>query len=166
MGLTNWVKLEVTPDPRYLWPDGDETLKATRILVQEGFVVLPYIGPDPVLARKLEDAGAAAVMPLAAPIGSNRGLRSADTLRMIIEQAGVPVVIDAGLGSPSDAARAMELGAGAVMVNTAISASGDPVRLAEAFKLAVRAGRLAFLGGLAPQGGAAKPSSPTEWLVK
>lgn len=166
MGLTNWVKLEVTPEPRYLWPDGDETLKAARILVKEGFVVLPYIGPDPVLARKLEDAGTAAVMPLAAPIGSNRGIRSADTLRIIIEHAGVPVVVDAGLGAPSDAALAMEMGADAVMVNTAISTSADPVRLAEAFKLAVRAGRLAFLGGLAPERGTAQPSSPTEWLVE
>jgi thiazole synthase len=166
MGLSNWVKLEVTPDPKYLWPDGDETLKAARILVQEGFVVLPYIGPDPVLARKLEDAGTAAVMPLAAPIGSNKGIRSADTIRMIIEQAGIPVVIDAGLGSPSDAALAMEMGADAVMINTAISASADPEKLAEAFRLAVLAGRLAYLGGMAQKGDAAKASSPTEWLVK
>ena len=120
------MKLEVTPEPGYLWPDGDETLKAARILVKEGFVVLPYIGPDPVLARKLEDAGTAAVMPLAAPIGSNRGIRSADTLRIIIEHAGVPVVVDAGLGAPSDAALAMEMGADAVMVNTAISDLGRP----------------------------------------
>jgi thiazole synthase len=165
MGLSDWIKLEVTPDPRYLWPDGDETLKAARILVKDGFVVLPYMGPDPVLARKLEDAGAATVMPLAAPIGSNKGLRSADALRIIIEQAGIPVVVDAGLGSPSDAALAMEMGADAVMVNTAISASADPVRLAKAFNLAVRAGRLGHLGGLAPRRDAAQASSPLAWLV-
>lgn len=166
MGLSNWVKLEVTPDPRTLWPDGDETLKAVRILVAEGFVVLPYMGPDPILARKLEDAGAAAVMPLAAPIGSNQGLRSADTIRMIVEQASVPVVIDAGIGSPSDAALAMEMGAAAVMVNTAISTATDPVAMATAFKLAVRAGRLGFLSGLAPRRDGAHASSPVEWLVK
>lgn len=166
MGLSNWVKLEVTPDPNYLWPDGEETLKAAKILVQEGFVVLPYIGPDPLLAKKLEDAGTAAVMPLASPIGSNKGLRSPDTLRIIIRQAGIPVVIDAGIGSPSDAALAMEMGADAVMINTAVSAAPDPVRMAEAFRLAVQAGRLAFLGGLAPQRDTAKASSPLEWLVK
>ena len=166
MGLSHWVKLEVTPDPKNLWPDGDETLKAARILVGEGFVVLPYIGPDPILARKLEDAGTSAVMPLAAPIGSNKGMRSADAIRMIIEQASIPVVIDAGLGSPSDAALAMEMGADAVMVNTAISASNDPETMALAFKLAVRAGRLGHDAGLARKRDTARASSPTDWLVK
>ncbi|PKL92149.1 MAG: thiazole synthase [Candidatus Goldiibacteriota bacterium HGW-Goldbacteria-1] len=166
MGLSNWIKLEVTPDPKYLWPDGDETLKAARILVKEGFVVLPYIGPDPVLAKKLEDAGTATVMPLASPIGTNKGMKSIDTIKIIIEQAGIPVVIDAGIGSPSDAALAMELGADAVMINTAISASPDPVRMAEAFKLAARAGRLAYLAGMAEKRDNARPSSPTDWLVK
>lgn len=166
MGLSNWIKLEVTPDPKYLWPDGDETLKAARILVKEGFVVLPYIGTDPVLAKKLEDAGTATVMPLASPIGTNKGMKSIDTIKIIIEQAGIPVVIDAGIGSPSDAALAMELGADAVMINTAISASPDPVRMAEAFKLAARAGRLAYLAGMAEKRDNARPSSPTDWLVK
>ncbi len=166
MGLSNWVKLEVTPDPKYLWPDGDETLKAAKILVKEGFVVLPYIGPDPVLAKKLEDAGTATVMPLASPIGTNKGMKSVDTIKIIIEQAGIPVVIDAGIGAPSDAALAMELGADAVMVNTAISASPDPVKMAEAFKLASRAGRLAYLAGMAEKRDTASPSSPTDWLVK
>jgi thiazole synthase len=134
--------------------------------VKEGFQVLPYIGPDPVLARKLEDAGAAAVMPLAAPIGSNQGLRSGDILRIIIRQAGVPVVVDAGLGSPSDAALAMEMGADAVMVNTAVATAPDPAGMARAFNLAVQAGRLAFVGGLAPRREGAAASSPAEGQVR
>ena len=163
MGLSNWIKLEVTPDPKYLWPDAEETLKAARTLVREGFVVLPYIGPDPVLAKKLEEAGAATVMPLASPIGSNRGLGSIQGIEIIIAQSNVPVIIDAGIGSPSDAARAMELGADAVMINTAISTSGDPVRMAEAFKFAVLAGRLARRAGLADKRDTAIASSPDGW---
>jgi len=165
-GLSDWVKLEVTPDPKYLWPDGDETLKAAKILVKEGFTVLPYIGPDPILAKKLEDAGCATVMPLAAPIGTNKGLKAIDTIKIIIAQANVPVVIDAGIGAPSDAALALEIGADAVMVNTAISASSDPVNMALAFRHAVEAGRLAYLAGLAEQRNTARPSSPMDWLPK
>ena len=166
MGLSNWVKLEVTPDPRYLWPDGEETLKAARILVNEGFVVLPYMSADPVLAKKLEEAGCATIMPMAAPIGSNKGLMTLDEIKIIIEQSSLPVVIDAGLGSPSDAAHAMELGADAVMINTAISASADPIKMAEAFRLAVEAGRLAHLSGLVEKRDDARPSSPVDWLIK
>ena len=140
----NWVKLEVTPDPYYLLPDPVETLKAAEILVKDGFVVLPYINADPILAKKLEDAGTATVMPLASPIGSNQGLKTRAALEIIIEQANVPVVVDAGLGLPSHAADAMEMGADAVLVNTAIATADDPPRMAEAFKLAVEAGRIAF----------------------
>jgi thiazole synthase len=166
MGLSAWVKLEVTPDPVYLLPDAEETLKAARTLVGEGFVVLPYINADPVLAKKLEEAGTAAVMPLAAPIGTNRGLTTRDAIRIIIAQAGVPVVIDAGLGRPSEACAAMELGADAVMINTAISTAPDPPAIARAFKLAVIAGRQAYRAGLAARHATARPSSPTEWLSK
>ena len=141
---TNWVKLEIHPDPRYLMPDPVETLLATEALAKLGFVVLPYIHADPVLCKRLEDAGTAAVMPLGSPIGSNRGLKTADFLQIIIEQSRVPVIIDAGIGAPSDAALAMEMGADAVLVNTAIAVAEDPVRMAEAFRLAVQAGRLAF----------------------
>jgi thiazole synthase len=147
-GLPKWVKLEIHPDPTYLLPDPIETLKAAEILVQEGFVVLPYINADPVLAKRLQEAGTAAVMPLGAPIGSNRGLATRDQIRIIIEQATVPVVVDAGLGVPSHAAQAMELGADAVLVNTAIAIATDPVRMAVAFRLAVQAGREAFELGL------------------
>ena len=136
---TNWVKLEVTPDPNYLLPDPVETLKAAEELVAPGFVVLPYINADPILAKRLEEAGCATVMPLAAPIGSNRGLRTRDQIGIIIEQAGIPVVVDAGLGMPSHAAEAIEIGANAVLVNTAIAIAEDPVRMASAFKLAVEA---------------------------
>lgn len=166
MGLSNWVKLEVTPDPKYLLPDPEETLKASRVLVKEGFVVLPYINADPVLAKKLEDIGTATVMPLAAPIGTNKGLRAIDAIRIIIDQATIPVVIDAGIGRPSDACLAMELGVDAVMVNTAISASLGPPEMAEAFKLAVEAGRKAYLAGHAPQRETARPSSPTAWISR
>ena len=145
---TNWLKLEIHPDPRYLLPDPVETLKATEILVKEGFVVLPYCQADPVLCKRLEEAGAATVMPLGAPIGTNRGLRTKDFLQIIIEQAGVPVVVDAGIGSPSHAAEAMELGASAVLVNTAIAIAADPVRMANAFRQAVEAGREAYEAGL------------------
>ena len=144
------VKLEVTPDPRTLAPDPVETLFAAQRLVAEGFVVLPYCGADPVLCRRLEEAGCATVMPLGAWIGSNRGLRTRDAIEVIVEQAGVPVVVDAGLGVPSDAAQAMEIGADAVLVNTAIATAADPVAMARAFALATRAGRLGFLAGRGP----------------
>ena len=159
-GLPKWVKLEIHPDPRYLLPDPVETLKAAELLVHEGFTVLPYINADPVLAKRLQDAGAATVMPLGSPIGSNRGLQTRDQLRIIIEQATVPVVVDAGLGAPSHAAEAMEMGADAVLVNTAIAVASDPNRMAAAFKLAVEAGRAAFESGLAAQQEAASPTSP------
>lgn len=148
---TNWLKLEIHPDPRYLLPDPVETLRATELLVKEGFVVLPYCQADPVLCKRLAEAGAATVMPLAAPIGTNMGLRTRDFLGIIIEEASVPVVIDAGIGAPSDAAAAMEMGADAVLVNTAISVAGDPVAMAKAFKKAVEAGREAHEAGLGRQ---------------
>ena len=147
-GLPKWVKLEIHPDPTYLLPDPIETLKAAEILVKEGFTVLPYINADPVLAKRLQEAGTATVMPLGAPIGSNRGIATRDQIRIIIEQATVPVVVDAGIGAPSHAAEAMELGADAVLVNTAIAIASDPVRMAVAFRQAVQAGREAFELGL------------------
>src|SRR5437899_423005 len=159
-GLPRWVKLEIHPDPRYLLPDAVETLKAAVVLVREGFIVLPYINADPVLAKRLQDIGAATVMPLGSPIGSNRGLQTRDQLRIIIEQATVPVVVDAGLGAPSHAAEAMELGADAVLVNTAIAISIEPNRMALAFKLAVEAGRAAFEVGLAAAQDSASATSP------
>ncbi len=159
-GLPNWIKLEIHPDPRYLLPDPVETLHAAEQLVKEGFVVLPYINADPVLAKRLQDAGAATVMPLGSPIGSNRGLETRSQLRIIIEQATVPVVIDAGLGAPSHAAEAMELGADAVLVNTAIAVASDPHRMAQAFKAAVQAGRAAFEIGLGAVLDSANPTSP------
>lgn len=146
---TNWLKLEIHPDPRYLLPDSVETLKATEQLVKMDFVVFPYCQADPVLCKRLEEAGAATVMPLGAPIGSNLGLRTKDFLRIIIEQSNVPVVVDAGIGAPSQAAEAMEMGADAVLVNTAIAIAENPVKTAEAFKLAVQAGRMAYEAGLA-----------------
>ena len=159
-GLPNWIKLEIHPDPRYLLPDPVETLAATEILVKEGFVVLPYINADPVLAKRLQDAGAATVMPLGSPIGSNRGLDTREQLRIIIEQAVVPVVVDAGIGAPSHAAEAMEMGADAVLVNTAIAVSSDPCRMARAFRAAVQAGRDAYETGLPAPQTAASPTSP------
>src|SRR5437899_7612011 len=159
-GLPNWIKLEIHPDPRYLLPDPIETLKAAEVLVKEGFVVLPYINADPVLAKRLEDVGTATVMPLGSPIGSNRGLQTREQLRIIIEQATIPVIVDAGLGAPSHAAEAMEMGADGVLVNTAIAVSSDPNRMAVAFKMAVEAGRAAFEAGLAAQHDAASPTSP------
>ncbi len=156
---TNWIKLEVHPDPRWLLPDPVETLAAAEELVKRGFVVLPYIHADPVLCKRLEEVGVAAVMPLGSPIGSNKGLRTADFLEIIIAQSNVPVVVDAGIGAPSDAAWAMEMGADAVLVNTAIAASGDPVRMARAFKLAVESGRMAFEARLPLAGaGATSPA--------
>lgn len=146
---TNWIKLEIHPDPKYLMPDPIETLKATEELAKLGFIVLPYIHADPVLCKRLEDVGTAAVMPLGSPIGSNKGLKTIDFLEIIISQSNVPVIIDAGIGSPSDAAWAMEIGADAVLVNTAIAVSANPVQMAAAFKLAVEAGRMAFEAKLA-----------------
>ena len=162
----NWLKLEVTPDPYYLLPDPVETLKAAEILVKEGFVVLPYINADPVLSKRLEDVGAATVMPLASPIGSNQGLKTRASLEIIIEQANVPVVVDAGLGLPSHATDAMEMGADAVLVNTAIATADDPVRMAEAFKLAVEAGRIAYESGPAAAGKRASASSPLTGFLR
>lgn len=159
-GCEPWVKLEVTPEPRHLLPDPAETLKAAEILVKDGFHVLPYINADPVLAKRLEEAGTATVMPLAAPIGTNLGMKTREMIGIIIEQAKIPVVVDAGLGAPSHAAEAMELGADAVLVNTAIAVSPDPVKMAEAFRLAVGAGYLARKAGLAQKRGEASASSP------
>ncbi|MCC6142223.1 MAG: thiazole synthase [Candidatus Hydrogenedentes bacterium] len=164
-GLEPWVKLELTPEPRYLLPDPLETLKAAEILVKEGFVVLPYIQPDPVLAKRLEEIGTATVMPLGAPIGSNRGVKSRDMIRIIIEQANVPVVVDAGLGAPSHAAEAMELGADAVLVNTALADARDHGAMAKAFAMATEAGRMGWRAGLGPERSTAEASSPlTGWL--
>lgn len=157
---TNWLKLEIHPDPRYLLPDSVETLKATEQLVKLGFVVLPYCQADPTLCKHLEEAGAATVMPLAAPIGTNKGLRMKDFLQIIIEQATVPVVIDAGIGAPSHAAEAMEMGADCCLVNTAIAVAGDPVAMAIAFKEAVIAGRRAYEAGLGAVSECAEASSP------
>ncbi len=157
---TNFVKLEIHPDPRYLMPDAVETLKAAEELTKRGFIVMPYIHADPVLCKQLEECGVACVMPLAAPIGSNKGLVTIDFLKIIIEQSRVPVIIDAGLGAPSHAAAAMELGADAVLVNTAIAASSNPVAMAIAFKLAVEAGRMAYEAQLAPISSKASASSP------
>jgi len=156
----NWIKLEIHPDPKYLLADGEETLEATRILAKDGFVVLPYIQADPVLCKKLEEAGAAAVMPLGSPIGSNQGLQTREFLRIIIEQSNVPVIVDAGLGAPSHAAEAMEMGADAVLINTAIAAAYNPVKMAIAFRMAVEAGRMAFEAKLAGKSMGAHASSP------
>lgn len=157
---TDWLKLEIHPDPKYLLPDPYESLKATEELAKLGFIILPYIHADPVLCKLLENAGAAAVMPLGAPIGSNKGLKTRDFLEIIIEQSKVPVIVDAGIGAPSHASEAMEMGADAVLVNTAIAVSENPVKMAEAFKLAVQAGRMAFEAKLAKPIKHAEASSP------
>lgn len=157
---TNFLKLEIHPDPRYLFPDPIETLKACEELTKLGFIVMPYIHADPVLCKRLEDVGAACVMPLGSAIGSNKGLASKEFLRIIIEQSNVPVVVDAGIGAPSHAAEAMEMGADAVLVNTAIAVSKNPVQMAIAFKMAVEAGRMAYLAHLAPVGNTAHATSP------
>ncbi|MDR3253083.1 MAG: thiazole synthase [Tannerella sp.] len=163
---TDWLKLEIHPDPKYLLPDPVETLRATEELARDGFVVLPYIQADPVLCKLLESAGAATVMPLGAPIGTNRGLLTRDLLAIIIEQSNIPVVVDAGIGAPSHAAEAMEMGADAVLVNTAIAIAGDPVAMSEAFRLAVCAGRMAYEARLAGQLYVAEASSPlTSFLM-
>src|SRR5579872_4060691 len=165
-GLSNWVKLEVIGDERTLFPDNEALLEATRVLVREGFVVLPYTSDDPIVCRKLEDAGAAAVMPLGAPIGSGLGIQNANNLRIIREFARVPVIVDAGVGTASDAALAMELGADGVLMNTAIAGAEDPVAMAEAMKLAVDAGREAFLAGRIEKKLYATASSPLAGLIK
>ena len=159
-GVSNWIKLEVTPEPNHLLPDPIETLKAAEALVKLGFIVLPYIGADPILAKRLEEIGCATVMPLAAPIGSNQGLQTKEFIKMIVAQSNIPVVVDAGLGSPAHACEAMELGADAVLVNTAIATAGDPIAFATAFKLAVQAGRQAYLAGIPGQQQHASASSP------
>ena len=159
-GYPTWIKLEITPEPRYLLPDGVETLKAAEILCREGFTVLPYVNADPILCKRLEEVGCATVMPLGSWIGSNQGLKTKAAIEIIIEQSLVPVVVDAGIGAPSQAAEAMEMGAGAVLVNTAIGTAGDPAAMADAFRMATMAGRQAFLAGLAGVGRAAEASSP------
>ncbi|HGJ5874957.1 MULTISPECIES: thiazole synthase [Arsenophonus] len=162
---TNWIKLEIHPDTKYLLPDPIETLKAAELLVKEGFIVLPYCSADPVLCRHLEEVGCAAVMPLGAPIGSNKGLITYDFLQIIIEQASIPVVVDAGLGAPSHALAALEIGADAVLVNTAIAVANDPVAMAHAFRIAIEAGDIVQTAGLAAQQQQAAPSSPlTQFL--
>jgi len=163
-GLTNWIKLEVTPDPKYLLPDGEETLKAAKVLVKEGFFVMPYINADPVLAKKLEDTGTVSVMPLASPIGSNQGIKTLDMISIIIENSSVPVIVDAGIGRPSDAAIAMEMGADAVLVNTAIATAADPVLMAASFKDVVQACRNAYISGIATSKKIASPSSSLDWI--
>ncbi len=165
-GCAPWIKLEVTPDPYYLLPDPIETLKAAEILVKEGFIVLPYINADPVLAKHLQEVGVATVMPLGAPIGTNKGLKTRDNIAIIIEQAIVPVVVDAGLGAPSHAAEAMELGADAVMVNTAMAVAGNPAMMAAAFGKAVEAGREAYLAGLGKEQQQAEASSPLTGFLR
>jgi thiazole synthase len=163
---SNWLKLEVIPDPKYLLPDPIATLEAAEELIADGFVVLPYIHADPVLARRLENIGCATVMPLGSPIGSGRGIFTLEEIQIIIENAGVPVVVDAGLGAPSDASLALEAGASAVLVNTAIAQATDPVRMAEAFALGVRAGREAYLAGRIPRKELAQASSPVEGVAR
>ncbi len=165
-GGGDFVKLEVTPDPNYLLPDPIETLKAAEILVKDGFLVLPYINADPILAKRLEEAGCATVMPLGSPIGSNRGLKTRDAIEIIIEMASVPVVVDAGLGAPSHAAEAMEMGADAVLVNTAVAVAGDPPAMARAFRKGVEAGREAYLAGLGQPRKMAEASSPLTGFLR
>jgi thiazole synthase len=165
VGLSNWIKLEVIGDERTLFPDNEALLAATRTLVAEGFVVLPYTNDDPIVCRKLEEAGAAAVMPLGAPIGSGLGIQNIHNIQIIREQAGVPVIVDAGVGTASDAAIAMELGADGVLMNTAIAGAGDPVAMATAMKLAIEAGRLAWGAGRIPRRTYASPSSPVGGMV-
>jgi thiazole synthase len=165
MELSDWVKLEVIPDPTYLLPDPIGTYEAAKVLIDEGFTVLPYIGADPILARRLEEVGTATVMPLGSPIGSGQGIISIEAIKIIIEQANVPVVVDAGIGVPSDAAQAMEAGADAVLVNTAVAQSSDPALMASAIAEGVSAGRKAFLAGRIPRKAYALASSPSEGLV-
>jgi thiazole synthase len=166
MGLSDWIKLEVIPDPKYLLPDPIGTLEAAKILVDEGFTVLPYINTDPILARRLEEVGTATVMPLASPIGSGQGMPDYRQIQIIIEQANVPVVVDAGIGAPSDASLAMEIGADACLVNTAIAQAQNPALMAEAMRLGVEAGRKAFIAGRIPRKAYASASSPLEGVVR
>ncbi|MBW2064982.1 MAG: thiazole synthase [Deltaproteobacteria bacterium] len=165
-GCGDWVKLEVTPDPHYLLPDPVETLKAAETLVKEGFIVLPYISADPILAKRLEEVGTSTVMPLGSPIGSKQGLRTRDVIEIIIENSNVPVVVDAGLGAPSHASEAMEMGADAVLVNTAIAVAGDPVAMADAFRKGAEAGRKAFLAGIRKPQKRAEASSPLTGFLR
>lgn len=165
-GCGDWVKIEIITDNRYLLPDNYETVKATEILASEGFVVLPYMSPDLMVAKRLEEAGAAAVMPLGAPIGSNRGLRTKEMIKILIEEITLPIIVDAGLGRPSEAAEAMEMGAAAVLVNTAIATASDPVAMARAFGLAVEAGRLAYLAGPGETQEFARASSPLTGFLR
>ena len=166
MGINNWIKLEVIPDPKFLLPDPIETLKAAKILVDEGFTVLPYINADPILAKRLEEIGCATVMPLASPIGSGQGVVTMENIKIIIEQSNIPVVVDAGIGVPSDAASVMEKGADFCLINTAIAKASDPVKMAEAFKYAVQAACLAVSACPAPVSNYANPSSPVKGLLK
>jgi len=165
-GCGDWVKIEVIPDNKYLLPDNEETLKAVRVLAKEGFIVLPYMNPDLVAARKMEYAGAAAVMPLGSPIGSNRGFKTEEIVRIMVKEIKVPVIVDAGIGKPSDAARCMEIGADAVLVNTALATADDPVNAARAFAMAVKAGRMAFLAGTDPGVEGARASSPLTGFLR
>ncbi|MBA3065924.1 thiazole synthase [bacterium] len=165
-GCGKWVKLEIIPDAKYLLPDNEETVRATELLAREGFVVFPYMIPDLISAKKMENAGAAAVMPLGSPIGSGRGVRTKELVRIMVDEIKVPVIVDAGLGSPSDAALCMEMGCGAVLVNTAIAIAGNPVEMALAFSLGVRAGRLAYLAGVSSTGKEASPSSPLTGFLR
>ena len=166
MGLSDWVKLEVIPDPKYLLPDPVGTLEAAKTLVKEGFIVLPYINADPILAKHLEEIGTATVMPLGSPIGSGQGLVNLEAIKIIVEQATVPVVVDAGIGAPSDAALAMEVGSDACLINTAVAEAGDPPLMAEAIAKAVDAGRKAFLAGRIPKKAYASASSPLKGVVR
>jgi thiazole synthase len=165
MGINNWIKLEVIPEAKYLLPDPIATVEAAKILVDEGFVVLPYINADPILAKRLEEIGCATVMPLASPIGSGQGVKTLENIKIIIENANIPVVVDAGLGVPSDAAQVMELGADFCLLNTAIAKAQNPVKMAEAFKLGVEAGRLAYEAGRMPITEIANASSPTTNII-
>lgn len=160
MGCGNWIKIEVISDAKYLIPDNLETLKATEVLVKEGFVVLPYMSPDLMMGKRIAEAGAAAVMPLGSPIGSNRGIRTKELIEIMIDEIDIPIIVDAGIGTPSDAAIAMEMGADAVLVNTAIASSKNPIQMAKAFKLAVESGRIAYLSGLGAKQDRAVASSP------
>ncbi|MGJ9382212.1 thiazole synthase [Salipaludibacillus neizhouensis] len=159
-GMGNWIKIEVISDSKYLLPDNQETVKATEVLAKEGFIVLPYMSPDLMAAKQMEQAGASAIMPLGAPIGSNKGIRMKEMIQIMIDEIKVPIVVDAGIGKPSEAAEAMEMGADAVLVNTAIATADDPINMAHAFNLAVRSGRLGYLSGLGPISKKAHASSP------
>ncbi|RLQ93220.1 thiazole synthase [Falsibacillus albus] len=165
-GMGNWIKIEVISDQKYLLPDNEETTRATEVLAKEGFVVLPYMSPDLMAAKRMQEAGAAAIMPLGAPIGSNRGIRMKEMIQIMIDEMELPIIVDAGIGKPSEAAEAMEMGASAVLVNTAIATADNPVEMAKAFDLAVKAGRLAYLSGLGPTSMRANASSPLTGFLK